>query len=261
MKSFIAIATALAGLASAYTTPVNGPVGNPILKPGLNEKVPVGKPYLITWTPDHNPESTVTILLLQGPSSNIKPLYPIVEKTPNDGSYEWTPHTDLPDSTEGFGLQLIVDSNGDYQWSTQFGFYNPHVNTNGTTSSYSPTSTPTDYLYVSLTANNHTSTEPTEYPTNTPQPYGNNKPYDNTTTTSTNYTTPSTKPKNYPKPSTSSADSPTYAPSPVVTTGNNYYPNGTSTPTPSTNSGVDKSAVVSLGMAIVALAVAGFTVF
>ena len=43
-------AAAFAGLASAYTTPVGAnPVGNPISKPGLNEIVPAGTTYTITW--------------------------------------------------------------------------------------------------------------------------------------------------------------------------------------------------------------------
>ena len=41
---------AYAGLTSAYTTPVGAtPSGNPISAPGLNEIVPAGTPFTITW--------------------------------------------------------------------------------------------------------------------------------------------------------------------------------------------------------------------
>ena len=47
---FTVLATAFTSFANAYTTPVGDPQGNPIYKPGLNEIVPVGSPYTITWT-------------------------------------------------------------------------------------------------------------------------------------------------------------------------------------------------------------------
>lgn len=51
MQSFgiVSVFSVLASIAAAYTTPVNGPIGNPIARPGLHEQVPVGKPYTITW--------------------------------------------------------------------------------------------------------------------------------------------------------------------------------------------------------------------
>ena len=53
---FATVAAAFVSLASAYTTPVSGPSGNPIAKPGLNEQVPIGKPYTITWTVSISPD-------------------------------------------------------------------------------------------------------------------------------------------------------------------------------------------------------------
>lgn len=52
MRSFAilgAVLSAIVDIASAYTQPVGEPSGNPIARPGLHEKVPVGKPYTITW--------------------------------------------------------------------------------------------------------------------------------------------------------------------------------------------------------------------
>lgn len=110
-------------LASAYTTPVGDPSGNPISKPGLNEIVPVNQPYTITWNP--TTPGTVSILLLRGPSTNVVPIATLVEGAPNTGTYSWTPSTDLDDDVTHYGLQLIVDGTGQYQYSTQFGISNP----------------------------------------------------------------------------------------------------------------------------------------
>jgi len=117
---FAGVSAVLASLASAYTTPVGAnPSGNPILTPGLQQQVPIGKPFEITWNPTSS--GTVTLVLLRGPSNNVQPLFPIVEKIPNTGSYSWTPPTSLTPDTTHYGIQLIQDSNGVYQYSTQFG--------------------------------------------------------------------------------------------------------------------------------------------
>ncbi|KAM3424896.1 hypothetical protein BST61_g6871 [Cercospora zeina] len=116
----------LLGLAAAYTKPVgDAPSGNPISQPGLNSIVPVGKPFTITWNP--TTQGTVTLLLLKGPSTNAVPQYPIVEHIDNSGSYVWTPATDLEptENAQGYGIQLIVDATGQYQYTTQFGISNP----------------------------------------------------------------------------------------------------------------------------------------
>lgn len=121
-----AFSAAFLGLASAYTQPVgDNPSGNPISKPGLGEIVPVGTPYTISWNP--TTEGTVTIVLLRGPSTNVVPLYPIAEKIPNSGVYVWTPSNALEADTSRYGIQLIVDATGQFQYSTQFGIGNPNV--------------------------------------------------------------------------------------------------------------------------------------
>ncbi|KAL7271064.1 hypothetical protein RUND412_006203 [Rhizina undulata] len=115
--------SALFALASAYTTPVGSePVGNPIYTPSLGEQVPVGEPFTITWDP--TTEGTVTLILLRGPSTNVVPLSVIAENIDNTGSYVWTPSTSLEDDVTHYGIELIVDSTGQYQYSTQFGISN-----------------------------------------------------------------------------------------------------------------------------------------
>jgi hypothetical protein len=47
-----ALFSGFAAIASALTTPASGdPSGNPIIHPGLNELIPAGTTYAITWTP------------------------------------------------------------------------------------------------------------------------------------------------------------------------------------------------------------------
>jgi len=287
MKSFGLVSAILsaAGVVSAYTQPVNGPVGNPINQPGFHEKVPVGKPYTITWTPNHCLDSTVTLLFLKGPSNNIIPQYPIVEKTGNSGSYVWTPDASLPDSNEGYGIQLVCDSNGDYQWSTQFGFANDGavVDTTTTTEAASTTTTaaadttteesdyPTttteesDYPTTTTTAEEEeeTTTEESDYPTTSTTPYAN--------TTTTVHTTTSTTTTTEVEATTTEIEyddeEPTEEPTTLATityapTNSTKPPSNTTTltiPTQS-DSGVAKN-VASFGVALVALAVAGFSLF
>ncbi|KAF8241827.1 hypothetical protein K440DRAFT_212052 [Wilcoxina mikolae CBS 423.85] len=125
MKSaiFAGIVAALASVVSAYTPPVGEPQGNPIYTPSLGSIVECGKPYSITWKPTS--EGTISLVLLRGPSTNVKPIATIVEGIPNSGSYSWTPSTDLEADTTHYGIQLIQDSTGHYQYSTQFGVSNP----------------------------------------------------------------------------------------------------------------------------------------
>ena len=134
-----ALVSALASLAAAttYTQPdySKPPSGNPILTPGLNELVPVGQPYDITWTP--TTEGTVSLVLLRGPSTNVVPLETLVVGIPNTGSYKWTPGTELEPDTTHYGLLLVVEGTGQYQWSTQFGIKNPNYGASTTTTTSS----------------------------------------------------------------------------------------------------------------------------
>lgn len=120
-KTPILLLASLARLAQSYTTPTTGPEGNAITRP-LLEIVPVGEPFEVTWDP--TTKGTVTLVLLRGPSENVQPLYAIAEKIANNGKFEWTPKDDLEPDTTHYGLQIIDDATGQYQWSTQFGIKN-----------------------------------------------------------------------------------------------------------------------------------------
>lgn len=123
--SAAALITAFAALASAYTTPdySKSPEGNAIRSPSLDEQVPEGKPYTIKW--DHDLGSTVSIVLLRGPSSNVVPIQTLAESIPNSGEFVWTPDTSLTPDVTHYGLLIVVEdagaNHGAYQWSTQFG--------------------------------------------------------------------------------------------------------------------------------------------
>jgi hypothetical protein len=82
--------------------------------------VPACKAYTIKWTP--TTPNAVSILLLRGPSENVVPLgAPLAEGIANSGSFSWTPSSSLEADTTHYGLQLIDDITGQYQYSTQFG--------------------------------------------------------------------------------------------------------------------------------------------
>ena len=131
----------LAAFAAAYTQPdySKPPVGNPIAYPGLDQQVPVGKPFEIKWTP--NLGSTISLVLLRGPSSNVVPLETIVENIPNTGSYMWTPGANLTPDTTHYGILLVVEGTGQYQWSTQFGISKADGSDTTTTASATATAT------------------------------------------------------------------------------------------------------------------------
>ncbi|KAK0665004.1 Clock-controlled protein 6 [Lasiodiplodia hormozganensis] len=125
-NDFSLFALFTAGLA-ALVRADDGPTANAVRLPGLGDIVPAGERYDIKWDAD-TPYAggTVTLILLKGPSTNAVPIQTIVAGTENDGSYEWYPSTDLEDSNgdTGYGIKLVIDANGAYQYTTQFGISN-----------------------------------------------------------------------------------------------------------------------------------------
>jgi hypothetical protein len=84
-----------------------------------NQIVPACKPYTISWTP--TTPNSVSLVLLRGPAENIKPLSTIVTGISNSGSFVWTPSSGLEADVTHYGLQIIDDVTGQYQYSNQFG--------------------------------------------------------------------------------------------------------------------------------------------
>jgi hypothetical protein len=118
MFSKTAIVALFAGLAAAQHAPVGEPKGNPITRP-LTEIVPACKAFTITWQP--TTPNSVSLVLLRGPAENIKPLATIVTGISNSGSFQWTPSSALEADTTHYGLQIIDDVTGQFQYSNQFG--------------------------------------------------------------------------------------------------------------------------------------------
>lgn len=113
--------SALVALVAAHTDPdyTQNPSGNAISSPSLNEIVPEGQAYTIKWKPTTT--GPISLVLLRGPSENVQPLKTLAEKIENTGEFKWTPGSDLTPDTTHYGLLLVVEGTGQYQYSTQFG--------------------------------------------------------------------------------------------------------------------------------------------
>ncbi|KAL9633577.1 MAG: hypothetical protein Q9164_004621 [Protoblastenia rupestris] len=111
------------------------PSGNPVITPGKTSIVPVGALYDITWQPTTT--GTVSIVLLRGPADFAEPFDCIVDSVANTGSYAWTPSNSLENDKTGYGIKIIDDSTGDYQYSTQFGISNTEKKAESTSQSAS----------------------------------------------------------------------------------------------------------------------------
>ncbi|KAK6501465.1 hypothetical protein TWF481_009303 [Arthrobotrys musiformis] len=205
---------ALSASALAYTTPTTyNQTSNPIGAP-LSVVIPAGKPFKIEWTPTES--GTVSIILLRGPSENILPLYPIVEKIPNSGSYSWTPKTDLEPDTTHYGIQLIIDANGQYQYSNQFGISNPDYEEPATTTSAAATTSA-----VATTSSYGSEETTTSFET----------VYTTTKSSVTSFITVTTSSIPYEEPATTSTSAPSYTYVPPVSNTTSVAPSGTSQPT------------------------------
>ncbi|MCJ1320957.1 hypothetical protein MMC15_006298 [Xylographa vitiligo] len=148
-NSFCALVSAtLTGIASAWTTPSFADTGNSFYTPGLDQIVPAGAPFNVTWNPTTN--GTVDLVLCHGPSSNCTDLVAISTNIPNTGSYLWYPSLSIQPDTSNYGIQLIVDATGAYQYTDQFGISNAG-NPNVTTTSFLFSGTSTTSISVTAT--------------------------------------------------------------------------------------------------------------
>ncbi|CAE7031978.1 hypothetical protein CFE70_004517 [Pyrenophora teres f. teres 0-1] len=138
-----AIVIFFAGLAAAQKhAPVGEPKGNPISAP-LNEIVPACKPFTITWEP--TTPNTVSVLLLKGPATNVVKFGPsLAEGISNSGKLSWTPSAELEETAtaQGYGIQIIDDVTGQYQYSTQFGISKKECGAASSAPATTPAATP-----------------------------------------------------------------------------------------------------------------------
>ncbi|KAF1837099.1 hypothetical protein BDW02DRAFT_180187 [Decorospora gaudefroyi] len=167
--------TFFAGLAAAQIhVPVGEPKGNPISRP-LNEVVPTCESFTITWEP--TTPNTVSILLLKGPSTNVVKFGPsLAEGIANSGSLTWTPAADLEatnGSPTGYGIQIIDDVTGQYQYSTQFGIEAGDCEDVPSSSSMIPASSSADSGYGYSTA----TPSPSSTPVHSSKGYSTMPPY------------------------------------------------------------------------------------
>ncbi|RMZ68514.1 GPI anchored serine-threonine rich [Pyrenophora seminiperda CCB06] len=160
-----------AGLAAAQKhAAVGNPSGNAITRP-LNEIVPACKPFTITWEP--TTPNTVSVLLLKGPPTNVVKFGPsLAEGIANSGSLAWTPASDLEATTgpTGYGLQIIDDVTGQYQYSTQFGISKADCGAAASSSVAASSAAPVVVKSSSAAAPVVASSSAAGYATSTPKP-------------------------------------------------------------------------------------------
>ncbi|EXJ55832.1 hypothetical protein A1O7_08763 [Cladophialophora yegresii CBS 114405] len=127
MQSFILLAAGLATAAHAFTQPKDQTWG-PLLTPDLSNSVTQGKDFSVTWDPSGHPTDgvTVSLVLCHGPGSNcVLSDSAIAEGIPAaQKSFDWKVPCDLAPGTQstdtGYGMLIIVDGTGEFQYSTQF---------------------------------------------------------------------------------------------------------------------------------------------
>ncbi|KAG8533629.1 uncharacterized protein KY384_001369 [Bacidia gigantensis] len=117
------------------------PSGNPIHQPPKGFPVPAGKNFEITWTPSSTDK--ISIALLRGPADHAEEYQCIANSIDNSGSYTWVVPSSLDADTSNYGLKIIDDSTGDYQYSDLFGISNTaKKSSSSTTPTPSHTKTP-----------------------------------------------------------------------------------------------------------------------
>ena len=103
-----------------------GPAGNPFISPAEGEAVSNSQSVILRWTPTTS--GTVDLVLNKGSPPQLTPLYPLVEKLANNGSFAWRPCQNLPTGLAKYTVKLIAERAGQYdtyQYSNTFQLYGP----------------------------------------------------------------------------------------------------------------------------------------
>ncbi|KIW44091.1 uncharacterized protein PV06_05131 [Exophiala oligosperma] len=156
MHSFIAplMVVGLASLAQAFTKPTNATWG-PLLLPDTTHPVTQGETFKVTWDPESHPtdDVTVSLVLCHGPSTNcVQSDSALASGIPaSSKSFSWDVPCDLAPGTQststGYGMLIIVDGTGEFQYSTQFSVLEGKTcskSSSGSSNSTSPSSTVTN---------------------------------------------------------------------------------------------------------------------
>ncbi|ETI21391.1 hypothetical protein G647_07738 [Cladophialophora carrionii CBS 160.54] len=146
MQSFILLAAGLATAAHAFTQPKDQTWGA-LLTPDTSNSVTQGKDFSVTWDPSSHATDgvTVSLVLCHGPGSNcVLSDSAIAEGLPaSQKSFDWKVPCDLApgkqSTSTGYGMLIIVDGTGEFQYSTQFSV----LENDECASSDSPSSPPT----------------------------------------------------------------------------------------------------------------------
>ncbi|OCT45065.1 hypothetical protein CLCR_06021 [Cladophialophora carrionii] len=149
MQSFILLAAGLATAAHAFTQPKDQTWGA-LLTPDTSNSVTQGKDFSVTWDPSGHATDgvTVSLVLCHGPGSNcVLSDSAIAEGLPaSQKSFDWKVPCDLApgkqSTSTGYGMLIIVDGTGEFQYSTQFSVLENDACANSDSSSGLPTLLP-----------------------------------------------------------------------------------------------------------------------
>lgn len=126
MKSILSVSALIAAAAAqSYTNPGSQTYGS-LLTPNQDSPVTTGQTTTITWSNNAAPGSTVSLVLCNGPGANcVLQQNAIASGIPADAnSYSWSVPCSLPEgvatTSTGYGMLIIVDKTGEFQYSTQF---------------------------------------------------------------------------------------------------------------------------------------------
>ncbi|KAK5945633.1 hypothetical protein PMZ80_002838 [Knufia obscura] len=199
MKSVISAAGFVAA-ASAFTQPTSQTFGA-LLTPDLSSPVTTGQTYSVTWAPSSVAGQTVSLVLCNGPGSNCQLQgAAIVEGvSAAAGSYSWSVPCSLSEGTQntdsGYGMLIIVDGTGEFQYSTQFSVTKGSSCGAETTTTSASTSTPSTTLTTSASTSSSavTTFASTSYPDGGKSWYGWATTMNTTTTTPLGTATSSSK--------------------------------------------------------------------
>jgi len=130
-SSFALFTAGFAALATAYTTPTSSNPDSSLVvdNPLKGAQYTAGTPFTIDWQTNGLAGDSVSLILLDGCPSNCLPVPGFAPIPGTDtgllagtqGSFSFNPPTALGKDGQAYGIQLINNANGHFQWSGSFG--------------------------------------------------------------------------------------------------------------------------------------------